>query len=142
MQLTPDLTLDQVLAIEMQIEAKKLELAKNQRPIDLIKCKKIIALHSFSPEELGIVMKNSGQKAKRGKLPIKYFDPKTYAHWTGNGSPKIAFMQAHLNKIMDHYLINNEDAASVAQVIKRDVKTISGDVVKYVPLPLMQNPIL
>lgn len=135
MQLHSEITLDEVLVIEMQIEAKKLELAKNQRPTDLVKCKKIIALHGFSPEELGIVMKGSSQKTKRGKLPIKYYDPQTHAHWTGNGSPKIAFMQAHLNRVMDRYLISNEQASLITQVIKRDVKTISGDVVKYVQSP-------
>lgn len=133
MNIDQNLTLDQILAMEIQLEQKKSELAAHQRPVDLIKCKKIISLHSFTASELGFPLSEAGRiaGAKQKKFPVKYYDPITKVYWTGNGSPKVAFMQNYIDKKMDQYLISTDYGQQLSIELKKDVKVISGEIFEY-----------
>ncbi len=130
MNLDKELTLDEIIALEMQLGTMKAGIAVKLRPADLIACKKMIDLHRFTIDELGVDFKKISSK-KRGLYPVKYYDQKTGEYWTGIGSPKLAFMQAHREKRMDEYLISTERGQSVSKEIKKDVKVNSGEIIEY-----------
>lgn len=86
---------------------------------------------------------NRTTKAEGGTIAAKFYDPVTGAHWTGNGHPKEAFKDAHAfdesnpnstPKRLDQYLIRDHEAKEIATKIKKDVRTISKNVIKYADL--------
>lgn len=76
-------------------------------------------------------------------IPAKFYIPAIHAHWTGNGNPPKAFSESHAfdkanpdasPKKMAQFLISDDTAKEVALKIKKDVKTRSGQVIKYADL--------
>jgi len=83
------------------------------------------------------------KKAKSITTTVKYYEPNSASHWSGNGTPKKAFREADAfdkanptatSKRMHQYLIPDDKAKDLSLRLKKNIRTVSGDVVKYAHL--------
>lgn len=140
-----NMSLEQILDFEASFKRRKSELAAERRSSDLVRIESLCNLHEYDETELSFLQHlfNGSSNKKGSTLPFKYYDPVSCALWTGNGSVKKEFKEAYefdkanpaiTPKRMDQYLIRDHEAKEIALKYKKDVRNISGDVIKYADL--------
>lgn len=146
MLLEQSMTLDQLIDLEAELKARKMALASKQRDSDCQLIRKLHSVHEFSAEELNFFLPifKMARKTKGATIPVKYYDPLTGSHWSGNGSAPAAFAESSNHdkanpvtnpKRMDQYLIpDREFGVQIALKIKKNVRTKSGLVINYADL--------
>ncbi len=118
--------------IEQAMEAKNARLAVIQM------IKQVRVELEISDKEIDI------EGVQSSAIPVQFYDPASGNGWTGNGSAPKTFKNARdfdkanptlRPKQMDQYLIaDGNEGQSIALKLKKDVRTMSGQVIKYADL--------
>jgi len=146
MQLDSNLTIDEIFDIEKQLANFKQGLIAQQEPIDREKFTKKIEIYGWTSETF-VWPSNGGDATSSGNgrtIPASYYDVAAGKGWTLHGhAPSEAMRMARefdkanpesTPKQMDQFRIPDDKAKEIASILKRDVKSVSGDIIKYADL--------
>lgn len=109
-----------------QIELDRMRREERPAVVDLVKS--LVTIFQLTHDEIQVIPHAKKRTLTKGeRLPIKYYDKASGEYWTGNGTCKNFFA----NKKLDEYRVADDDAEQIADLLGRNVKTISGQIVRH-----------